>query len=88
MATQDPVSDIKVGLAVFSLEGSPLGSVAEVNSGAFRVDVPLKPDFWLLKADALSFTDERVTMNFEKDDLGDHTHRAAEFEQEEAPRGH
>lgn len=87
MATQDPISDIKFGLAVYTLDGSPLGAVAEVIGAAFRVDVPLKPDYWLLKSDALSFTEDRVTMNFEKEDLGDHTHRASEFQQEGGNRG-
>ena len=78
MTTQDPIADIKVGLPVHALDGSGLGHVAEVVDDAFRVDVPLKPDYWLLKSDALSFTDERVTMNFNKDDLGDYTKRSFE----------
>jgi hypothetical protein len=80
MSVDDARAGPREGMAVVGSDGAPLGTVAELIPQAFRVDVPLKPDFWLLVADVHSASDGRVVMRFSRDDLGDHTHRRYEFE--------
>jgi hypothetical protein len=72
----DPVRDLAPGLAVFTLDGEKIGSVKEVTADAFKVDAPLRPDYWLPRDRVLSFTNERVTLDFNESDLD--RHRAAE----------
>ena len=69
----DPVHDITPGLPVHTEDGEKIGTVKEVSMAAFKVDVPMRPDFWLSRDRVLSFTNERVTMDFSHDDLGEHT---------------
>ena len=38
-----------------------------------KIDAALRPDFWLPRERVLSFTNERVTMDFDQADLGRHT---------------
>ncbi len=68
----DPLSDIKTGLPVYTLDNEQLGTVKEVAEQQIKVDSPLQPDYWLRRADVLSFSMERVTANFNKDQLGEH----------------
>lgn len=67
--TMDPVHDLSSGLEVFTLDGDKLGTVKEVEAGAIKIDAPLQPDYWLRRDDVLSYTNERVTMSFNKDGL-------------------
>jgi hypothetical protein len=57
-------SDIRMGLAVYSKDGRELGHVQEVLPDAIKVDAPLRIDYWIRREDVLSFTAERVTLNF------------------------
>jgi hypothetical protein len=61
----DPVSDIKLGLPVYSQEGKELGHVREVTPDAIKIDVLLRPDYWISRDHVLSFTAERVTLDFD-----------------------
>lgn len=67
--TFDPITSIRPGLAVFTLDGTELGQVSDVRGDFFKVNAPLQPDFWLPCAQALSFNIRRVTMNFNIDRL-------------------
>ena len=69
----DPVHEISPGREVFTLDGERLGRVKEVQEHAIKVDAALRPDFWLPRERVLSFTNERVTMDFDQADLGRHT---------------
>jgi hypothetical protein len=68
MAT-DPVHDIRPGLEVHAEDGERLGSVKEVTPAEIKVDAPMRPDFWLPRDHVLSYTNERVTMDFPHADL-------------------
>lgn len=65
----DPVSDIKPGLPVFTSDNHQLGTVKDVADGSFKVDVPMRPDFWLSREAVLSFSAERVTLDVAKDEV-------------------
>lgn len=75
--TMDPVHDLSPGLEVFTLDGDKLGTVKEVEVDALKINAPLQPDYWLERDDVLSFTNERVTMGFDKDELDAAKARAA-----------
>jgi hypothetical protein len=60
----DPASDIKLGLPVYSQEGRELGHVREVTPESIKIDVTLRPDYWISREHVLSFTAERVTLDF------------------------
>ena len=36
-----------VGTEVMTLDGDTLGTVKEVSGSCFKVDAPLRPDYWL-----------------------------------------
>ncbi|MGD9891743.1 MAG: PRC-barrel domain-containing protein [Dehalococcoidia bacterium] len=65
----DPVHDIRPGLEVHSEDGERLGTIKEVTPAAIKVDAPMRPDFWLPRDHVLSYTNERVTMDFAHADL-------------------
>lgn len=71
--TMDPVHDIAPGREIFTQDGHRLGVVKEVTATALKVDAPLHPDYWLPRDRVLSFTNERVTMDFAHADLDRHT---------------
>jgi hypothetical protein len=64
MAT-DPAADIHVGIPVYSPGGRLLGEVKEVTPQAVKIDAPLRPDYWIERGHVLSFTADRVTVDFE-----------------------
>lgn len=68
----DPIADIRAGLPVYTVDGEQLGTVKELDGNGFKVDAPLRPDYWLRRADVLSFTAERVTMKFNAGATGGH----------------
>jgi hypothetical protein len=68
MAT-DPVHDIRPGLEVHTEDGERIGNVKEVTPDDIKVDAPMRPDFWLSRDRILSFTNQRVTMDFQHADL-------------------
>ncbi len=40
-------SNLPLGCDVFTMDGSKLGQVKEVRDDYFKVDAPMRPDFWL-----------------------------------------
>jgi hypothetical protein len=74
----DPVHDISPGRAVYTQDGHELGTVKEVRGGYVKIDAPLQPDFWLPRSDVLSFTNERVTFSFSRDDVDGHKQQVPE----------
>lgn len=67
----DPVSDLKPGLPVYTSDNHQIGTVKEVADGSFKVDAPMRPDYWLRRDAVLSFSAERVTLDVEQDRLND-----------------
>jgi hypothetical protein len=63
----DPAADIHIGLPVYSEDGRELGHVLEVTPVAIKIDVLLRPDYWIERDHILSFTAERVTLDFNAD---------------------
>jgi hypothetical protein len=70
--TMDPVHDIGPGREVYTADGERLGRVKEVTDAAVKIDAALRPDYWLPRSRVLSFTNERVTMDFNHADLDRH----------------
>jgi hypothetical protein len=70
--TLDPVHDIHPGLPIHTLDGEEIGTVKELTADLLKVDAPLHPDYWLGRADVLSFTNERVTLSFNHAELDEH----------------
>src|SRR5579859_5910059 len=59
------------GMEVFTAEGESVGTVKEMQGRYFKVDAPMKPDFWLT-ADCIRRTNANtVTLRVDKDHLGD-----------------
>lgn len=56
--------DMLIGYTAFSADGEPLGSVAEVRADSMRMDVAMKPDYWLETARIASIGEGRITMDF------------------------
>lgn len=70
--TMDPITEIRPGLPVYTVDGERIGAVKEVQGAVFKVDAPMQPDYWLRCGDVQAFNMERVTMTFDKDRAGDH----------------
>jgi hypothetical protein len=68
----DPVHDIGPGREVYTADGERLGRVKAVTDAAIKIDAALRPDYWLPRARVLSFTNERVTVDFNRADLDAH----------------
>jgi hypothetical protein len=62
-----------VGAEVYTADGDKLGTVKEVAGGCFKVDAPMRPDYWLagdcIAGGAVAVGEVRLTLN--KDQLGD-----------------
>jgi hypothetical protein len=61
---------VTAGAKVFTADAKSLGTVVEVGDVSFKVDAPRKPDFWLGRDYVIEATSERVSMSFDKSDLG------------------
>jgi hypothetical protein len=70
--TMDPVQDLTPGRDVFSRDGHKIGTVKELSATALKIDAPLHRDYWLPRERVLSFTNERVTMDLDRDEIGEH----------------
>lgn len=71
----DPAHDIRPSLEVYTQDGQKLGTVKDLTPASIKIDAPLRPDYWLPRDRVLSYTNERVTMDFDHGDLD----RFAEF---------
>lgn len=66
------VRPLDVGAHVFTLDGVRLGRVCEVHPHYFKLDVSLKPDFWLSRDTVWSSDLSGVHVDFRRHELGDH----------------
>lgn len=62
-----------VGSRVYTKDGVKTGSVKEIRSDGFKIDVPWRPDFWLSK-DLVELADPEqvVVLRIESNELGEH----------------
>lgn len=76
-----PSTEIEVGTPVYTKDGEKLGSVAEVRDSLLRVDVEMKPDYWL-SSDFLrpGHEDGRITMVFDHEHLDDYKQEPVDSE--------
>src|SRR5579885_2342458 len=67
-----------IGCPVFSSDGHKLGTVKEVRGRYFKLDVHMRPDYWLNMDSVATATPESMTLNVSKDHVGDVTFSAPE----------
>ncbi len=58
------------GCAVFTQDGDQIGRVKEVRGRYFKVDAPLRPDYWLSRDVVAAATPSAVTLAVGKEQLG------------------
>jgi len=65
------VSDSYRGAEVYTTDGEMLGHVKEIRNDHFKVDAPMKPDYWLSNTCVRGgmITGDRVTVTFDKGNL-------------------
>lgn len=64
---------ITVGTPVYTRDDVKLGTVKEVRGECFKVDAPMRPDYWLA-ADgvAVAAPDQIVTLKIDNPDIADY----------------
>ena len=70
MSMNDTTETPQVGWSIYTRDGGTIGEVREVRGRYFRVNAPREPDYWLDMAGIASVADSRVTMSFDRADLG------------------
>jgi hypothetical protein len=60
-----------VGAEVLTADGDKLGTVKEVSGSCFKVDAPMRPDYWLGTDTIASSASGMVHLNLNKDRLGE-----------------
>jgi hypothetical protein len=60
-----------IGARVVTADGEELGTVKEVASSCFKVDVAMQPDFWLTTDTIASGASTEVQLSIAKDRIGD-----------------
>lgn len=61
---------IRIGAPVHTQDGKDLGKVKEVVGGCFKVDAPLRKDYWLANDCVIgNSSDGGVTLSFARDQL-------------------
>jgi hypothetical protein len=63
----EPAADIHPGTPVYGQGGGQIGQVKEVTPNSIKIDAPLRPDYWIEREHIVSFTSERVTVDFDGD---------------------
>jgi uncharacterized protein (TIGR02271 family) len=61
-----------IGQPVFSADGKQLGTVKEVQGSAFKVDAPMKQDYWLPDDAIRSMSGGQLTVGFDQSHLDDY----------------
>ncbi len=59
------------GMEVFTADGETIGTVKEMQGRYFKVDAPMKPDFWLTTDCIRTASANTLTLTVDKDHLGD-----------------
>lgn len=62
----------RVGAAVMAKDGEQVGKVSEISGSFFKVDAPMRRDFWLSVEYVGLCAPDKVQLAFEKKELGDH----------------
>lgn len=62
-----------VGCAVFTRDGHELGTVKEAGTRAFKVDAPMRADYWLSIGHIAASATTRVVLAFDREQLDDYT---------------
>lgn len=65
-----PLNAPAIGHEVYTTDGDRLGTVKEVQGAYFKVDAPMKPDYWLAADCVRGGMGGRVDLAFPKHDLG------------------
>ncbi len=60
-----------MGMEVCTADGATVGTVKEMQGRYFKVDAPMKPDFWLTTDCIRTASANTVTLTVDKDHLGD-----------------
>ena len=60
-----------VGAEVTTVDGEKLGTVKEVSGSCFKVDAPMRPDYWLGTDCIASTTGGTVRLSITKHQLGE-----------------
>ncbi len=70
MPVEDPFpQDMVVGDAVLSATGEHVGVVQDVRTGAFKVDAPMRRDYWLSTRCIRMTESGRVVLSVDRDHL-------------------
>ena len=64
---------ITEGAVVYAADGDQLGTVKEVRGQYFKVDAPMRPDYWLPVAVVHAAVGGELQLGFDKDRLGEYT---------------
>jgi hypothetical protein len=64
--------DLPIGATVFTHDNDQLGTVREIRRDSFKVDVSMQPDYWLPLSCVATVTGTNISLDFDKDRLGDH----------------
>jgi hypothetical protein len=67
----DESGQVVPGCAVFTHDGDQIGAVKEVRGRFFKVDAPMRPDYWLSRDLVATATRDAVTLSVDKKHLGD-----------------
>jgi hypothetical protein len=62
-------SNVAIGAPVKTHDGKELGKVKEIAGGCFKVDAPMRPDYWLASDCVTGNDGGSLTLSFDKDDL-------------------
>jgi hypothetical protein len=75
----------KAGAAVMTKDGERVGKVSEISGNFFKVDAPMRRDFWLSVDYVGLCAPDRVHLEFEKKELDEHKLTEPGLEPEEDP---
>ncbi|MGK2965121.1 MAG: hypothetical protein ACSLFM_05900 [Tepidiformaceae bacterium] len=70
--TRNQAVPLVTGTPVFSCDGSEMGLIKEVRDDFFKVDAPIRRDYWLRRDEVAEAAPGRVTVNFEHANLNHH----------------
>jgi hypothetical protein len=78
---------LPIGVPVYTRDGTHIGSVKEESNGAFKVNAPMRPDYWLSTESIESTDGGRYTLNIDENRLKDYRVRDPQDDDPENPGG-
>jgi len=60
---------VTVGCSVYTMDGTHLGKVKEVQGNMFKVDAPMQPDYWLSSSQVSGSMGDGVSVSFNNGEL-------------------